>query len=229
MSAYLPPDPRVHEPVPRARERSILALLHPMDAATLRASGERVWLKGGATIARVGEPLDMVWFPEDAIISVAERHGAHRHADIGLIGGEGLRQGEAGAVISSLDLYPTLAELALGERPGKLDGVSFADHLRGKGEGPREAAVSSWALDVSDAEPGNEKHFAVRSKTHRLIAYADGSRELYDHRSDPWEWNNLLHRSSAREGDEQVADDLARHVPKDPAAEIGGPEDRLDD
>lgn len=90
MSAYLPPDPRVHEPVPRARERSILALLHPMDAATLRASGERVWLKGGATIARVGEPLDMVWFPEDAIISVAERHGAHRHADIGLIGGEGL-------------------------------------------------------------------------------------------------------------------------------------------
>ena len=146
-----------------------------------------------------------------------------------LIGVEGLRQGEAGSVISSLDLYPTLAELALGERPDKLDGVSFANHLRGKGEGPREAAVSSWALDVSDEKPGNEKHFAVRSKTHRLIAYADGSRELYDHRSDPWEWNNLLHRSSARDGDEQVADDLARHVPENPAKEIGGPEDNLDD
>ncbi|MFC4993388.1 hypothetical protein [Rubritalea tangerina] len=32
----------------------------------------------------------------------------------------------------------------------------------------------------------------VRSKHFRYIRYQDGSEELYDHRSDPHEWNNLV-------------------------------------
>lgn len=140
-----------------------------------------------------------------------------------LIGGDGLRAGPIGAPISGVDLYPTLARLAVGEQPKGLDGISFADHLREANDrDPREAVVSSWSLTVPDAGSNRDKHFAVRSRTHRLIAYGDGSRELYDHRSDPWEWDNLLHRTSARVGAEAIAADLARHLPKNPAPEVGG-------
>ena len=32
---------------------------------------------------------------------------------------------------------------------------------------------------------------AARSKRYRYIRYRDGGEELYDHRHDPYEWNNL--------------------------------------
>ena len=32
---------------------------------------------------------------------------------------------------------------------------------------------------------------AVRSRHHRYIRYKGGGEELYDHRKDPYEWNNL--------------------------------------
>ena len=83
-------DSRAHVPASREREISILHTLHPSDAAAVRASARRVWLKGGTVLARTGQQLDTVWFPEDAIVSVADGHGDHRHADLGLIGAEGL-------------------------------------------------------------------------------------------------------------------------------------------
>lgn len=149
-----------------------------------------------------------------------------------LLGGPGLRNGPQDAVISSLDLYPTLAELAVGEAPGELEGVSFAPFLRGRGEEPRDHALSSWALDLEDGGGRGKDvdlHFAVRSKTHRLIVYSDGSRELYDHRNDPWEWKNLLARKNTESGDESVAKDLARYVPKNPKPLINGSGDGGDD
>ena len=33
---------------------------------------------------------------------------------------------------------------------------------------------------------------AIRTKNWRYIRYAKGGEELYDHRSDPNEWNNLI-------------------------------------
>lgn len=75
---------------PRVRERSILDTLHPADAAPIRAAARRVWLPAGDTVARIGAPLEQVWFPEDAVISVAERLSEGRHADLALIGPEGV-------------------------------------------------------------------------------------------------------------------------------------------
>ena len=69
---------------------SILDRLHPADAAAVRAGAKRVWLAGALTLARAGDPLETVWFPEDAIISVADGQAEGRHADLGLIGPEGL-------------------------------------------------------------------------------------------------------------------------------------------
>ena len=34
-------------------------------------------------------------------------------------------------------------------------------------------------------------HYSIRSKDYRYIRYNNGKEELYDHRNDPNEWNNL--------------------------------------
>jgi len=51
---------------------------------------------------------------------------------------------------------------------------------------------------------------AVRQGSWRLIHYADGSEELYDHRTDPHEWNNLAEDEAFAE----VRKDLRRHLPE---------------
>jgi hypothetical protein len=45
----------------------------------------------------------------------------------------------------------------------------------------------------------------VRSRDWRYIQYGDGTEELYDHREDPDEWNNLA-------GDAQYASVKAEHL-----------------
>ena len=54
------------------------------------------------------------------------------------------------------------------------------------------------------------KHVAVRSERYRYIRYKDGSEELYDHKSDPNEWQNLAGRASLGE----IKAQLRQRVPK---------------
>lgn len=83
------------------------------------------------------------------------------------------------APVSLLDLYPTLVELCgLPERKG-LEGESLLRAIRG--QSPQRSVAMTY-------QRGNH---AVRSSRWRYIRYADGSEELYDHRSDPDELSNL--------------------------------------
>ncbi|HEX4955408.1 MAG TPA: sulfatase [Thermoanaerobaculia bacterium] len=103
--------------------------------------------------------------------------------------------------VSLLDLYPTLIELAgLAPRPG-LEGLSLGPQLTDPNAGRERPAVTSW-------RPGSA---AVRSDRYRLIRYADGFEELYDHDGDPREWLNLAREPSLAE----VKRDLARWLPAD--------------
>ncbi|MCO8124272.1 sulfatase [Stieleria sp. TO1_6] len=93
--------------------------------------------------------------------------------------------GQAGArcdrPVDLTTLYPTLLELAGLPADDATDGDSIVPLLRdptGQWESP---AVMTYL-------PGNH---AVRSQHWRYIHYADGTEELYDHRTDPHEWNNL--------------------------------------
>ncbi len=83
--------------------------------------------------------------------------------------------------VSLLDIYPTLIELAgLPEKP-ELDGQSLVPLLENPDrEWERPAIQTNYR--------GNH---AVRTDRWRYIRYEDGTEELYDHRNDPWEWNNL--------------------------------------
>jgi len=40
-----------------------------------------------------------------------------------------------------------------------------------------------------------EGNYAVIDQRYRYIRYADGSEELYDHSTDPMEWNNIANMS----------------------------------
>lgn len=95
-----------------------------------------------------------------------------------------------GALVESLDLYPTLMDLC---RPGftrtqyPLDGLSLRPLLDGSSTSIREAAVSYWDNAVS-----------VCTSTNRLIATRTGNavskEELYDLRQSPDPVENLAAR-----------------------------------
>jgi arylsulfatase A-like enzyme len=90
-----------------------------------------------------------------------------------------------------VDLAPTILELAGVPVPLTLEGVGFAERLRGSG-GPEEAVFLEWAGDRTI--PAWE---AVRTAGAKLIRYADGTEELYDlagvaGEPDPWEASNRV-------------------------------------
>ena len=98
----------------------------------------------------------------------------------------GLEEGTAGgrrvdAPVSLLDIYPTLIELAGVGPNAELSGRSLVPLLRDPfAEWERPALTTHGRLN-----------HAVRSRNYRYIRYEDGSEELYDHRRDPLEGENL--------------------------------------
>ncbi|MGI9470935.1 MAG: sulfatase [Rubripirellula sp.] len=83
--------------------------------------------------------------------------------------------------VGLIDLYPTLTEICDVSAPENLDGHSLVPLLRNPEQETGRAVVTLF-------DPGN---VSLRTKDWRYLRYADGSEELYDHRSDPNEWNNL--------------------------------------
>lgn len=90
------------------------------------------------------------------------------------------------APVDLMSVYPTLLELAgLPANPQIKDqGVSVKPLLLDP-----SCSWENYALCTHIR--GNH---SVRSEHYRYIRYQDGSEELYDHRVDPNEWNNLAHK-----------------------------------
>ncbi len=102
---------------------------------------------------------------------------------------------EAGAVsqglVESVDIYPTLCNLAGVPVPEALDGASFDAALRDPNAATKEAVIHVYPRQ-------NRIGRAVRTARHRLVewkrpgAIADSAiLELYDYEADPGETKNL--------------------------------------
>jgi arylsulfatase A-like enzyme len=107
--------------------------------------------------------------------------------------------GRCTAAVNLLDIYPTLIDLCQLDQKPELEGVSLLPLLINPEAEWQYPAVTTF---------GYNNH-SVRSKDWRYIRYNDGSEELYDHRVDDLEWNNLA-------GDLQYTDikkQLARWLP----------------
>jgi len=83
--------------------------------------------------------------------------------------------------VGLIDIFPTLNELCGLDPVEGLDGISLVPLLENPNRVWDRPALTTHG-------PGN---YSVRSQDFRYIRYRDGGEELYDHRSDPNEWNNL--------------------------------------
>lgn len=87
--------------------------------------------------------------------------------------------------VSTVDLAPTIAELAGIARPGPVDGASLVPRLTGTIGGDAGMVFAEWVGDR--AVPA---WWEVRTATHAYIELATGERELYDLVADPFELEN---------------------------------------
>lgn len=100
--------------------------------------------------------------------------------------------------VSLIDVYRTLGELCDIKVPDYVDGESLADQLAQPNKPIERMAVTTWGR-------GN---YGVRDDQWRYIRYFDGSEELYDHRKDPQEWNNLAEDPAYNEEKQRLSSAL---------------------
>ena len=101
------------------------------------------------------------------------------------VAGPEIEAGSTDVLTSKIDIAPTIAELAGTELPWAA-GNSLAAVLRGQTvEGPTEL------LEVMPASNGYMAWDALRTPEYRVIRWKDGTVELYDLVSDPWELEDL--------------------------------------
>jgi len=106
--------------------------------------------------------------------------------------------------ISLIDIYPTIIDLCdLPKNPNKktnkqpLSGHSIKPFLidpkNGKWDGPDVALTCVYDNDLDEANKKKVQtyHYSARSEDFRYTLYSNDAEELYDHRNDPHEWNNL--------------------------------------
>ncbi|MCY3818694.1 MAG: sulfatase [Gammaproteobacteria bacterium] len=106
-------------------------------------------------------------------------------------------------VVSLVDLYPTLIELAgLGPREG-MDGQSLVPLLNQPDLPWSRPVVSTYGF----------RNHSIRTERWRYIRYHDGTEELYDHDADPYEWTNLA-VEPAKDEHREVMNRLAAHLPE---------------
>ena len=83
------------------------------------------------------------------------------------------------AIVETVDIFPTLCDLAKLPEPKFAHGMSLTPWL----QSPQKPGFTAVAYR------SNAK--TIRSDTHRMIAHKDGHVELYDHRSEAGETNNV--------------------------------------
>lgn len=99
---------------------------------------------------------------------------------------------------STIDLAPTFAELFKAPVPEWIDGRSLAPFLRGSNGADWRTGILTESLGESDpGDPDFEafkppKFEALRTERYLYVEYEDGSRELFDHATDPYEINNAI-------------------------------------
>ena len=99
------------------------------------------------------------------------------------------------APVDLMSLYPTLIELLDLPRPDHVEGLSVTPLLSDPAAPWDQPALTTFG-------PGNN---AVRMGPYRLIQYSDGSREFYDHESDPFEWDNLAGQADVAAMERELA------------------------
>jgi iduronate 2-sulfatase len=167
-----------------------------------------------AQLGRVLDELDRLGLAQNTILVLWGDHGWHlgdhgmwsKHTNyeqaaripfIMCLPGSPQGGAQSAALVESVDLYPTLCELAGLPVPAGLDGASFAAALKNPASAPTKKAVFH-VFPRSPRGLGNLLGRAVRTERYRLVEWkaagapaATAILELYDYQADPDETRNL--------------------------------------
>jgi iduronate 2-sulfatase len=169
-----------------------------------------------AQVGRVLDELDRLKLTDDTIVVLWGDHGYHlgdhgiwnKHTNyeqatrIPLVISTPtmrLRGGRSTALVESVDLYPTIAELAGWPAPARrrLDGISVAGLLDRREPSLRDAIFHAYPRNVP-SRGGALIGRAVRTSRYRLVEWKrpgaapeTAEIELYDYSKDPGETRNL--------------------------------------
>lgn len=149
-----------------------------------------------AQVGRILAALEKAGLAENTVVVLWGDHGWHL-GEKGITGkntlwdngtrvplifaGPGVGRGRCTLPAELLDIYPTLSDLCGLTPRNDLEGVSLVPQLMDASARRERPAITSH----------NQGNHGIRSEHWRYIRYADGSEELYDHRTDPREWTNL--------------------------------------
>ena len=170
-----------------------------------------------ANVGRVLDALDKSAYGDETIIVFWSDHGYHlgekghwhkrtlwersTHVPFIVVApGVTAADTRSDEAVSLLDIYPTLNALCGIKRRSELEGNDLSPLLKNPGSQWEHAAVTTY-------QPGNH---SVRTDSWRYIRYSSGEEELYDHRVDPNEWDNLAAKPELA----KMKDALAKHLPK---------------
>ncbi len=106
------------------------------------------------------------------------------------VAGPGVTPGVTNALLSNIDIAPTIAAMGRTTLP-LANGRSFLPLLRGE---PFAARGEVLELQTRPSPTRSPYWTAVRTRDWHYIRWADGRRELYRVRDDPWELRNLITR-----------------------------------
>jgi len=90
------------------------------------------------------------------------------------------------SLVSLLDVYPTLVEMANLPQKEDLEGESLYSLVKDPAK-----EIKNFVLTSKD-----KGLHSLRNKNYRYTIYKNGFEELYDHRIDPNEWTNIAENSS---------------------------------
>jgi iduronate 2-sulfatase len=150
-----------------------------------------------ALVGRLLDRLDGLGLRDETIIILWGDHGWHLgehsiwgkhslfeeslHSPLIISYPAGVHQGNAaGAIVETIDIYPTLCELAGLPVPEFCQGTSLVPALEDPRVRIKEGAVSYQRNCAT-----------LRTATHRLIVHQDGHVELYDHDTPAGESHNI--------------------------------------
>lgn len=170
-----------------------------------------------AQVGRILEQLDAVGAKQNTIVVLWGDHGWHlgEHAIWGkhslfeeslrsplLVHAPELASESArkiNTIVETIDIFPTLCELAAVPHPNFVQGESLVDLLRGESatetssetSSETSAGTSAGATASRTAVSYFKKARTLRTDRYRLIVHRNGHRELYDHQRQSGETDNL--------------------------------------
>ena len=64
--------------------------------------------------------------------------------------------------------------------------------------------VGNFGVDI----PTEKQNFSYRTQNWRYIRYGNGQEELYDHKNDPYEWENLALNEAFKEVRKRLSNEM---------------------